>query len=98
MRYIPLTQGKRAIVDNDDFERIAQYKWYAHKERNLYYARRNGPMKNRFRSVITMHSIVISVQPGMEMVLIIERKIYGSSQPDRINKISTPKNQANIQE
>jgi hypothetical protein len=27
MKLIPLTQGKFAIVDDDDFERLSQYKW-----------------------------------------------------------------------
>jgi hypothetical protein len=30
MKTIPLTQGKAAIVDDDDYERLSQYKWCAH--------------------------------------------------------------------
>ncbi len=28
MKQIPLTQGRFAIVDDDDFERVSQYNWY----------------------------------------------------------------------
>lgn len=28
MKYIPLSQGKRAIVDDDDFEYLSQWKWH----------------------------------------------------------------------
>jgi hypothetical protein len=39
MKKIPLTQGKFAIVNDADFERLKEYKWYAHKEnRGSYYA------------------------------------------------------------
>jgi hypothetical protein len=29
MKEIPLTQGKVAIVDDEDFERVSEHKWYA---------------------------------------------------------------------
>ena len=37
-KIVPLTQGKFAIVDDADFELVSQFKWYAHKERNCWYA------------------------------------------------------------
>jgi len=38
VKEIPLTQGKVALVDDEDYERVAQYKWTLHKpnENNLY--------------------------------------------------------------
>ena len=30
MKEIELTQGRKAIVDDDDFERINKFKWYSH--------------------------------------------------------------------
>jgi hypothetical protein len=38
---INLTQGKNAVVDDDDYNKISKYKWYAHKERTNWYAIRN---------------------------------------------------------
>ncbi len=68
MKQIPLTQGKFAIVDDEDFERISQLKWHAHRRRNTYYAKKhiteNGryvhlPMQNAVmdvpRSVLVDH-------------------------------------------
>lgn len=41
MKEIKLTQGLVALVDDEDFERINQFKWYAHKVGNTFYAGRN---------------------------------------------------------
>ena len=38
MREIQLTQGHVAIVDNEDFEFLSQFKWHAHRNRYTYYA------------------------------------------------------------
>jgi len=37
-KIIPLTQGKVAIVDAADYERLSKYKWYAKKGWRTYYA------------------------------------------------------------
>jgi hypothetical protein len=63
---IQLTQGKVAIVDNDDYERILSYgKWTYHK--NGYAIIQKG-FKNEFGSwcvkVIRMHRIVLNAQDG----------------------------------
>lgn len=41
MKLIPLTQGKHAMVDDSDFESVSKHNWYAHKEKNCWYAWRN---------------------------------------------------------
>lgn len=38
MKLIPLTQGKFALVDDDDFEYLNQFKWLAHLFGKNYYA------------------------------------------------------------
>ncbi len=41
MKLIPLTQGKFAQVDDDDYEYLMQWKWYAYKTKCTFYAARN---------------------------------------------------------
>jgi hypothetical protein len=49
MKYIPLTQGKYAIVDNKDYGVLNEYTWYAHKGRKTFYARSSkGQYMHRF--------------------------------------------------
>src|SRR3990167_2296798 len=48
MKEIPLTLGKVAIVDDGDFKKTNQHKWYAHKEGNTFYARRTRFPNNFF--------------------------------------------------
>lgn len=58
---IPLTQGKVAIVDPDDYPRLNIYKWHAVKKGNRFYASRwetiNGKRKHIYmhRQIMTHH-------------------------------------------
>jgi hypothetical protein len=53
-RLIPLTQGKFAIVDAEDYEKLNRYKWHAIRQANTFYAvRRQGNKKIRMHRVIT---------------------------------------------
>ena len=40
MKLLELTQNKFAMVDDDRFEELSKFKWYASKGRNTFYARR----------------------------------------------------------
>lgn len=58
-RRIPLTQGKYAIVDPDDYERLTRHKWHVIRGANTYYAGRNSRIgKKRFS--IKMHRQIIN--------------------------------------
>ena len=61
-RRIPLTQGKYAIVDPDDFERLNKHKWYAVRCKNTFYAGRCYSIGNK-KKYIMMHREVID-PPG----------------------------------
>ena len=41
MKRIKLSQGKFALVDDEDFKRISMFEWYAAKNRHTWYARRS---------------------------------------------------------
>jgi hypothetical protein len=60
MKLIPLTQGQFAIIDNDDFERVNQFKWYANKAPNTFYANRQVQI-NRKRQTIHLHRFILNL-------------------------------------
>jgi len=65
-RRIPLTQGKFAIVDPQDYERLRAIKWHANQGPQTWYAVHsltNG--RNAKRKNLQMHNLVLDVPPGM---------------------------------
>ena len=61
-KLIPLTQGKFAIVDAEDYPRLARYNWHCHRSRNICYAfRREG---GTGRSV-GMHRQILEAPKGV---------------------------------
>jgi hypothetical protein len=62
MKEIPLTQGKVALVDDEDFEALSQFKWFAHKTSHskTYYALRNTG-KGKERTTIRMHRQILGL-------------------------------------
>lgn len=68
MREIILTQNQVALVDDEIFEELNQFKWYAHKGCNTFYARRMLPRVNGKQGVIRMHHVIIGKPPkGFEV-------------------------------
>jgi hypothetical protein len=57
MREILLTQGKVALVDDEDFERINLHKWYAHKDCHTFYAHRGVKIPSQ-KTIIMHHEIL----------------------------------------
>lgn len=71
MKQIKLTQGQFALVDDEDYDFINSFKWYAHKAkrkyRDVYYAWRNST-NEKGRTTVQMHSIIIGEVPtGMDI-------------------------------
>lgn len=67
MRRIELTQGKVALVDDEDFDFLNQWKWHAIKAANIFYAGRtvNAPRVRGQRQeskVILMHRAIKCVE------------------------------------
>ena len=59
MKEIPLTQGKVALVDDEDFEYLNQWKWNYHKSRKTGYATRSF-WKEGKGSTIIMHRLLLN--------------------------------------
>ncbi len=58
---IELTQDTVAIVDAFDYERLSSWKWYAERNGNTWYARRNVRLKDGTRSAVYMHREILEV-------------------------------------
>lgn len=61
IRGIPLTQGKIAIVDAEDYEWLSKYKWSALKGKYTFYATRIVE-KHKTKTAILMHREVLSLK------------------------------------
>lgn len=64
-RFIPLTQGKNAIVDVEDFERISQFNWCAgwDKVSKTFYAHSKNYGKGKLKT-IRMHRVILQCKHG----------------------------------
>ena len=58
MKEIKLTQGQVALVDDDNFEVLNQFKWCAQKHRNTYYAIRTILVNDKNKT-IRMHNVIM---------------------------------------
>lgn len=65
-RTIELTQGQVAIVDDEDYEWLSQWKWYAHWERVRFCARRNQRVGDK-RVVIRMSRAIMNAPDDLEV-------------------------------
>lgn len=63
MKTVPLTQGKVALVDDEDYEAIIRFKWCAHKKRHVWYAERAVRTGNHTRHV-SMHREIMRADSG----------------------------------
>jgi hypothetical protein len=61
MMQIQLTQGKVALVDDEDYPKLIKYKWFASLSTNTYYARRRVG-KNH----IDLHRFILNIKSNEE--------------------------------
>lgn len=64
-REIPLTKGYVAIVDDEDFDWLSQWKWFAAagRVRFVYACRHEGPKAARWR--VTMQGRILGAERGV---------------------------------
>lgn len=85
MKKIELTQNKFALVDNEDFEWLNKFKWYAHKRGNTYYVERaitilsSDKEKNikRKQRIMYIHRLILEKK--------LRRKLKSWEQVDHID-------------
>lgn len=65
MKEIQLTKGQVALIDDEDFDRVSQFKWYANwsKTTKFYYAERIK-RKGKARICYSMHRFILGLQKG----------------------------------
>lgn len=86
MRKIRLTKGKYALVSDEDFERVNQYKWYASLESRgtKWYAVRRVTINGK-KVKIRMHRFVLGLPPGKEDPRIVDHLNHNSLDNRREN-------------
>jgi hypothetical protein len=73
LKEIELTQGKCALVDDEDYERLSAFKWYAARDRrnegkSTWYAATKLPRGlGGGQTTLKMHRFLMDAPPGMDV-------------------------------
>lgn len=63
MKKIPLTQNQVALIDDEDFDRVSQYKWCVDNKGNTSYAVRGFDLNGK-NFILKMHIYIMGWQGG----------------------------------
>ena len=66
MKEIKLTQGKVTLVDDEDYDYLNQWKWYADKTGKTCYARRTQRCGNGFKRIM-MHRVIMKTPRDLQV-------------------------------
>lgn len=97
MKKIKLTQNKFALIDDEDFDLVSQYKWHAGLRKHTYYAfnRRKNLLMHRLIMKVTDSKLQIDHinRNGLDnrkknLRIVDNRKNSLNSRPKRNNKTS----------
>lgn len=94
MKYIELTKGQRAKVDDDLYEELNRYNWQAMMDQHThsYYARR-GVWDGRRMHTISMSRQIVGAEPGEK----VDHRNHDTldNQRENLRKCSNSQNQQN---
>lgn len=63
MKTISLTQGKAAIIDDQDYALVSRYKWCAHEGCTTFYAVTNAKVGGKLKT-LNMSALLLNPPPG----------------------------------
>lgn len=69
MKLIPLSQGKFAKVDDEDFDRVRISKWFAIKDGKKFYVARKD---TGTRKLIRLHNFIMNHDPSFNRKMVID--------------------------
>ena len=95
MKEIKLTQGKVALVDDEDFEYLNQWKWCAHKAGNTFYAVREVRIEGREYN-LSMHRLLLRLKKGDKPVVDHIDRDGLNNQRSNIRVCTTSQNMRNV--
>ncbi len=95
MKLIPLTQGKFAQVDDEDFEELNKYKWFAFQDGHNCYARRNVYLPNGKRSNVSMHREIMKCKRNDGILIDHEDRHGLNCQKYNLRKSTKAQNNSN---
>lgn len=62
MKTIPLNKGLVALVDDEDFESLSQFHWYARNDAYTTYVVRKTPLLNGKQELLRMHRVLLKAR------------------------------------
>lgn len=68
MKEIKLTQGKVALVDDEDYGFLNHWKWHLHKNIHGMYATRCATLHDGKRSQVFMHRVIMGVYDSQILI------------------------------
>ena len=68
MKEIPLTQGRVALVDDEDYEALAVFRWCVQRASKTFYAQRSVRLPDGKRFNMNLHRVVLERKLGRELL------------------------------
>lgn len=67
MKEIKLTKGMVALVDDEDFERVSEFKWFPKTSKRSYYAMANYRLGKNKRTTLHLHRFIMNNPKGLQV-------------------------------